>query len=156
MFIRESDGTYRPALATEITAAAIANLNRQFRKGALLTSPTLVRDYLKLKIGSLEHEVFSVIYLNSENRVLSFETPFRGTINAASVYPREVVKRALVLNAAAVIFSHNHPSGASEPSQADIEVTDRLKSSLELIDVRVLDHLVVGETVTSFVERGWI
>jgi DNA repair protein RadC len=119
-----------------------------------LTSPQASKDFVKLQLATYEHEVFSCLFLDNRNRVITFEEMFRGTIDGASVYPREVVKACLSHNAAAVIFAHNHPSGATEPSQADIAITERLKKALALIDVRVLDHLIVGDEVTSFAERG--
>jgi DNA repair protein RadC len=119
-----------------------------------LTSPQASKDFVKIKLATYEHEVFSCLFLDNRNRVITFEEMFRGTIDGASVYPREVVKACLSCNAAAVIFAHNHPSGATDPSQADIAITERLKKALALIDVRVLDHLIVGEEVTSFAERG--
>jgi len=102
----------------------------------------------------LEHEVFTVLWLDNRNRVLAFEELFRGTIDGASVHPPEVVKSALIHNAAACIIAHNHPSGVSTPSQADRTVTDKLKEALSLIDVRVLDHIIVGDECTSFAEQG--
>ena len=119
-----------------------------------LTSPQASKDYVKLQLSSYEHEVFACLWLDNRNRVINFNKLFRGTIDGASVYPREVVKAALKHNAAAVIFAHNHPSGVAEPSHADEQITKRLKDALALIDVRVLDHLVVGEEVISFAERG--
>ncbi len=119
-----------------------------------LTSPNDSRDYVKLKLAEYEHEVFACLFLDQRHRVIAFEELFRGTIDGASVYPREVVKACLSHNAAAVIFAHNHPSGIAEPSQSDERITKRLKDALALIDVRVLDHLVVGEEVVSFAERG--
>ena len=120
----------------------------------LLTSPQASKDYVKLQLANYEHEVFACLFLNNRHRVIAFEKLFRGTIDGASVYPREVVKACLSHNAAAVIFAHNHPSGVAEPSQADQHITNRLKDALALIDVRVLDHLVVGQDVVSFAERG--
>lgn len=119
-----------------------------------LTSPDCSRNYVKLQLARYEHEVFACLWLDNRNRVIRFNKLFRGTIDGASVYPREVVKAALKHNAAAVILSHNHPSGVAEPSHADEQITKRLKEALALIDVRVLDHLVVGEEVVSFAERG--
>jgi DNA repair protein RadC len=119
-----------------------------------LTTPQASKNFVKLQLAKYEHEVFACLMLDNRNRVIAFRELFRGTIDAASVYPREVVKQVLADNAAAVIFAHNHPSGATEPSQADIAITERLKKALALIDVRVLDHLIVGEEVTSFAERG--
>ena len=119
-----------------------------------LTSPGDSKDYVKLQLSTYEHEVFACLFLDQRHRVITFEELFRGTIDGASVYPREVVKAALSHNAAAVIFSHNHPSGDAEPSKADQAITKRQKAALALIDVRVLDHLVVGREVISFAERG--
>lgn len=119
-----------------------------------LTSPQASKDYVKLHLATYEHEVFACLFLDNKHRVITFEKLFRGTIDSASVYPREVVKACLSHNAAAVILAHNHPSGVAEPSQSDIQITRRLTEALQLIDVRVLDHLIVGEEVVSFAERG--
>ena len=119
-----------------------------------MTSPQASKDFVKLQLATYEHEVFACLFMDNRNRVIAFEELFRGTIDGASVYPREVVKACLRHNSAAVIFAHNHPSGVSEPSQADERITKRLKDALALIDVRVLDHLIVGEEVVSFAERG--
>jgi len=119
-----------------------------------LTSPQASKDYVKLQLAHFEHEIFACVFMDNKNCVITFEKLFRGTIDGASVYPREVVKACLSHNAAAVIFAHNHPSGSSEPSKADKMITKRLNDALALIDVRVLDHLIVGEDVTSFAERG--
>lgn len=121
-----------------------------------IESPNAFRDYLKVKLRGYHHEVFCVIFLDNRHRVIAFEEMFRGTINASAVYPREVVKRALELNAAAVTFVHNHPSGVAEPSMADRSITDRLKVALGTVDIRSLDHLVIGNDMVSFAERGWI
>jgi DNA repair protein RadC len=120
----------------------------------LLTSPQASKNYVKLQLATYEHEVFACLFMDNRNRVITFDELFRGTIDGASVYPREVVKACLSHNAAAVIFAHNHPSGVAEPSLADERITNRLKEALALIDVRVLDHLIVGEEVVSFAERG--
>jgi DNA repair protein RadC len=120
-----------------------------------LTSPECVRQYLSLKLSNLGHEMFACLFLDNKHRVIEYQEMFRGTLGSASVYPREVVKACLSVNAAAVIFAHNHPSGVAEPSDADIQITDKLKSALALIDVRVLDHVVVGDgEPVSFAERG--
>jgi DNA repair protein RadC len=121
-----------------------------------LTSPQASKDYVKLQLATYEHEVFACLFLDNTNRVITFEEMFRGTIDSANVYPREVVKACLRNNAAAVIFTHNHPSGIAEPSQADIAITECLKKALALVDIRVLDHLIVGEEVVSFAERGML
>ena len=122
----------------------------------VLASPAAVRDWLKLKLGGLGYEVFGVLWLDSKIRLIAWEELFRGTLSQASVYPREVVKRALAHNAAAALLCHNHPSGVAEPSQADELLTRNLKDALALVDVRVLDHFIVAGTATplSFAERG--
>jgi DNA repair protein RadC len=132
-------------------------LVEEMRERDALSSPTAVRDYLRLKLAGLPHEVFLVVFLDAQNRVVEAEELFRGTLTQTSVYPREVVKRALARNAAGVILAHNHPSGVAEPSQADRWLTERLKSALALVDVRVLDHFVVaGNRSLSFAEHGWL
>lgn len=131
------------------------HLYEEMQRGDALTSPGSVRRYLKSQLLGLPHEVFACLFLDNQHRVIAFEELFRGTLDSASVYPREVVKRALAHNAAALILTHNHPSGVSEPSQADLMLTRRLKESLALVDIRVLDHLVVGDgEPVSFAERG--
>ena len=130
-------------------------LSEQFSRGVAISSPKESADYLVSQLAALEHEVFSILFLDNRHRVISFDQMFIGTIDGASVHPREVVKRALQHNAAAVILAHNHPSGIPEPSRADISLTRRLTDALALIDVRVLDHIVVGGVETaSFAERG--
>ncbi|AZF15506.1 MULTISPECIES: DNA repair protein RadC [Pseudomonas] len=130
---------------------------RFFARGPILTSPDTVAAYLKLRLAQQDHEVFGVIFFDAQHRVLAFEILFHGSIDGASVYPRQVVKRSLAHNAAAVIFVHNHPSGCTEPSQADRVLTARLKEALALIDVCVLDHFIVGEgRPLSLAEYGWI
>lgn len=125
--------------------------------GQAIISPEITKSYLSLKLAERERESFCALFLDSQHRVIEFEELFHGTIDGASVYPREVVKSALKKNAAAVIFSHNHPSGMPEPSEADKTITIKLKSALELIDVRVLDHIVIGGlSSVSFAERGLI
>lgn len=125
--------------------------------GVAFTSATLTRDWLRLNLAGLEREVFMVVFLDNQNRLLAHETLFHGTITSTEVHPREVVKAALRHNAAAAIFAHNHPSGYAEPSDADRRITERLKKALMLVEVRVLDHLIVGsKEIVSFAERGWI
>ena len=119
-----------------------------------ISSPEDSKTYVKLQLAHYEHEIFACLFLDNRHHVIAFEKLFRGTIDGASVYPREVVKTALSHNAAAVILCHNHPSGVTEPSQADIQITSRLKEALALVDVRVLDHLIVGQDVLSLAERG--
>lgn len=126
-------------------------------RGEGLTSPELTRDYLRACLRDSPQEQFGCLFMDSQHRVIKYQTLFYGTIDAACVYPREVVKRCLAHNAAAVIFAHNHPSGVAEPSQADRRITERLVSALELVDIRVLDHFVVGDAeLVSFAERGWL
>ncbi|MBL4580774.1 MAG: DNA repair protein RadC [Gammaproteobacteria bacterium] len=121
----------------------------------ILTSSEATRDYLRAKYRDCQSEIFSCLFLNNQHHIVKLEELFRGTIDGAAVYPREVVKRCLYHNAAAVILAHNHPSGIAEPSRADIAITKKLRIALELIDVRVLDHLVIGNSmVVSFAERG--
>jgi DNA repair protein RadC len=145
---------------TEHEEAAIRNalriLEDHMRYNAIqLTDPKVVTDYLKLRFSGLEHEEFHVIYLDAQNRVIETTRLFRGTLTQTSVYPREVVKEALAMNAAGVVFAHNHPSGNVEASRADEYLTKNLKEALSLIDVRVLDHIIVaGAESMSFAERG--
>lgn len=129
----------------------------QLQRGSALTSPDLVRDYLQLQLSDRSREVFACLLLDSQHRVICFDELFKGTIDSATVHPREVVKLALKHNAAAMILAHNHPSGVAEPSLADQNITKRIKEALTLVDIRLLDHLVVGagETV-SLAERGMI
>lgn len=130
-------------------------LREQLAERDVLTSPGAVKDFLRLKLQDLPREVFVVIFLDAQNRVQAVDELFAGTLTQTSVYPREVVKRALAHNAAAVIFAHNHPSGVAEPSHADEALTRALQQALALVDVRVLDHLVVGKgCALSFAERG--
>src|ERR1700735_5542674 len=150
-----ADGSSRIATPEEIIAAAPEHMSRRVRRGTSLASPKATRDYLALKLGSLEHEVFAVLFLDKRHRLISYKEMFRGTIDGASVHPREVVKEALKQNAAAVILAHPHPSGVAEPSQADEFITGRLKSALDLVDIRVLDHIIIaGGDAISFAERG--
>ena len=150
----------QPRVASKLQAAAELvrrSLVEAMTHRDVLTSPAAVRTYLRLMLARLEHEVFVVLFLDAQNRVIASEEMFRGTLTQTSVYPREVVKRTLELNAAAVILSHNHPSGVAEPSRADEFLTQTLKASLALIDARVLDHFIVagnGNTIVSFAERG--
>ncbi len=131
------------------------HLADSLRRGDALTSPQLTRRFLASRLRHLPHEVFACLFLDNRHRVLRFEELFRGTIDAASVYPREVVKRALACNAAAVILAHNHPSGVAEPSGADRLITERLRDALAVVDIRLLDHMVVGDgEPVSFAERG--
>jgi len=142
----------------EIVQMALAILEHRFgMKRKSLNSPEQVRDYLRLSISAVEHEVFCVAFCDAQHRVIAFEEMFRGTLTQTSVYPREIVKRALAHNCAAVVFAHNHPSGVAEPSRADEVLTRNLKQALSLVDVKVLDHFIIaGGAAMSFAERGLI
>ena len=141
---------------------AVLELSRRYmmeqcQRAAVFNSPQAVYDYLTLELRGLQQEVFMVLYLDSQNRLIKEETLFYGTINAASVYPREVLKAALKNNAAALILAHNHPSGIAEPSQADKLITTKLQQALQLVDINILDHIIVGgDNCVSFAERGLI
>ncbi|HEX6364284.1 MAG TPA: DNA repair protein RadC [Albitalea sp.] len=147
-----------PAKRAELAAVvelARRALAQRLAERPVFDAPQRVKDYLRLQLGHLGHEVFAVLFLDAQNRLVALEPMFRGTLTQTSVYPREVVKRALELHAAAVILAHNHPSGIAEPSRADEWLTRSLAAALQLVDVRVLDHLVIGRSdVVSFAERG--
>lgn len=148
-----------PAKYTQLQAVmeiGRRHLEQAIVRDSVLQSPSAVRRYLKATLRHEQSEVFGCLFLDTKHRPLGFEVLFRGSIDSASVYPREVIKRALANNAAALILCHNHPSGVSEPSHADLVLTRRLKTALELVDVRVLDHLIVGDgEPLSMVEHGW-
>lgn len=149
----------RPQRGDAVIIKALELLERRLRKpGVLLSSPGQVRAFLMLKLAELEHEVFVVLFLDAQNRLIEAREMFRGTLTQTSVYPREVVRAALSLNASAVIVAHNHPSGVCEPSHSDRQLTDALRPALALVDVRLLDHLIVaGSTIPlSFSERGFL
>ena len=147
-----------PARFAEMQAAieiSRRQLTDPLKAGPSLSSPRATRDFLVAKLRDLEHEVFCCLYLDKRHRLIHFEELFRGTIDGASVHPREIVKLALQRNAAAIIIAHNHPSGIAEPSQADELITQRVKEALGLVDIRLLDHIVVGDGVSvSLAERG--
>ena len=147
-----------PAKRAEIVAVlelARRALAEELKEKALFSTPQAVRDFLQLQLGSRQHEIFAVLFLNSQNRLIALEEMFRGTLTQTSVYPREVVIRALALNAASVVLAHNHPSGAAEPSRTDEMLTQTLKTALALVDVRVLDHFVVtASRSVSMAELG--
>jgi DNA repair protein RadC len=147
--------TLREATHEEVIEAARQSLARRVRQGAALESPGRTRDFVLVELSDRPHETFCIIHLDNRHRVIAWQELFRGTIDGASVYPREVVKEALGRNAAACILVHNHPSGVAEPSQADELITHRLKDALALVEIRVLDHLIVaGSTALSMAERG--
>ncbi len=148
--------------AKYVQLKAALELGRRYLEAGLkrdtaLTNPQQTRDYLKCRLRAYPHEVFACLFLDNRHRIIGFEELFSGTINGASVHPREVVKRGLFHNAAALIFAHNHPSGIAEPSEADRSITTRLKDALALVDIRVLDHFIIGDKeVVSFAEKGLI
>lgn len=135
---------------------AMSYMLRELKTNPIFSSPELVKDYMRLHYAGCEREEFTVVYLDAQHRLIECKTEFVGTLTQASVYPREIVKRAVLLNASSVILAHNHPSGNNTPSRADEMLTDTLKSTLALIDCRVLDHLIVGHSVLSFAEKGLI
>ncbi|HET6629587.1 MAG TPA: DNA repair protein RadC [Woeseiaceae bacterium] len=152
----EGVGPVRLAILKALPELAKRYFEQTLPAGQAIRSPADTESFLMARLRDLPHELFCCIYLDNRHRIIAFEELFRGTIDGTSVYPREVVKQALAVNAAAVILAHNHPSGVAEPSQADERITRRLKSALELVDIRLLDHLVVGQSVTSMASRGLI
>ena len=148
-------GSAKTAQLAAVLELARRSLREDLKAGCALASPGAVRDYLRLALGGRRHEVFVCIYVDAQHRVIGIEELFRGSLTQTSVYPREVVKAALAVNAAAVIFAHNHPSGVAQPSQADELLTRQLKEALALVDIKVLDHFIVtGNQALSFAERG--
>lgn len=155
LLVRDVAGTYRPAAVDEVLAAVQRVLASRVRGANVLTSPAVVKDFLRARLGALPHEVFAVVHLDAQHAVLDYVEMFRGTVTQTSVYPREVLKDALALNSSALLLVHCHPSGCAEPSRADEHLTQTLKAAAALVDVRVLDHLIVaGSTVLSMAERG--
>lgn len=156
----ETTGTYlveSPVTETDILLMARQLANLRLRRGRALTSPKEVFSHLQALLADYEHEVFAMLMLDSRHRVIAFQEVFRGTLDGASVYPREIVKVALEHNAAAMVLVHNHPSGDPEPSQADRNLTNKLQDALNLVGVRTLDHIVVGhEGCVSLAEQGYL
>lgn len=150
-------GDYRQVDADEVLQAAQQVLLGRVRGSDVLGSPQAVRDFLRVKLGALEHEMFAVVHLDAQNRVIEYVEMFRGTVSQTSVYPREVVRESMMRNSAALLLVHNHPSGSTQPSRADEMLTQTLKAALSLVDVRVLDHLIVaGSDILSMAERGLV
>ena len=149
-------GNAKYAQLQAVMELANRHFSESLKRKDCLTSPADTMAYLHSRLRDRQHEVFACVMLDNRNRVIVFREMFRGTIDGASVYPREVVKQALADNAAAVILAHNHPSGIAEPSQADIQITERLKKALALVDIRVLDHVIIGDETLCFSERGLI
>ncbi len=148
-----------PAKFVQFQAAleiARRHLSEDLARGDCLTSPEQTRNYLRARLRDYKYEVFACLMLDNRNRVIAFREMFRGTIDGASVYPREVIRQALADNAAAVILAHNHPSGVCEPSQADILITRRLRKALGLVDIRVLDHVIIGDEISCLSEQGLV
>lgn len=157
LFVRDGGRRYQPASAEEIVAAARALVDQRIRRGAVIQAPGAAEDLFREKLAGCEREVFAVAFLDTRHRLIDYREMFLGSIDGAEVHPREVVKAALHLNAAALIVGHNHPSGSPEPSAADRAVTARLKQALALVDVRLLDHIVVGgASVTSMAALGMV
>jgi len=155
LFIHGADGAFEPATTEQSLAAARQALAHRVRRGASLSSPQKVREYLTVRLGHLDHEIFGLILVDNRHRVIEYIELFRGTIDGASVYPREIVKLALEKGAAACVLLHNHPSGVKDQSHADELITKRIAAALALIEVRVLDHCIVaGAEILSFAEQG--
>lgn len=158
MYIKDTCGTYRKATPSEILDAAQAAARQLFRRGRQLTCVADSKAAILAQIGQKESEVFACLFLDNRHRVIAFEELFQGTIDGAPVYPREIVRRAIHHNAAAIVLAHNHPTGIAEPSTADKGITARIEDAMKLIDVRVLDHIIVGSAgeTYSFTESGLI
>lgn len=151
--VRDGRGRYRPASASQILEAARQVIDQKMQRGASFRSPAACKSYLCTKLGGFEHEVFAVLFLDTQHRLIEYAEMFRGTIDQTHVHPREVIKEALRLNASAVVLAHNHPSGGTAPSAEDKLLTQQIKAGLSLVDVRVLDHIIVaGCNTTSFAE----
>ncbi len=159
-FIADNNGKYKATRALtekQIMSAAKALIKKKFTKGVSITSPDATIAYLRSQYANYEYEAFICIFLDNQHRIIKVVEMFKGTIDGASIYPREVVKKALELNAAAVIFAHNHPSGVHTPSEADKSITQKLKQALDLVDIRTLDHFIIGGAgYYSFSEFGLI
>ena len=154
LYTRDLCGFYQPAPKETILSEARRLTGYQLRRRAAIASPDAAKEAIGLKLADLEYELFACLFLDTRHQVLAWREMFRGSVNRATVHPREVVKEALALNASAVILAHNHPSGGIEPSKEDLELTRTLTEILKVIDVRVLDHLIVGDEVVSLAETG--
>lgn len=155
LYVRDG-GDYRRATAHEVMERAKRLIERKHCRGKQFTSPQVVEEYLKIKLGYEDNERFVALWLDNRHRLIAYEELFNGTIDGTSVYPRVVVKQAIAHNAAAVIFAHPHPSGVAEPSTADENITRRLKQALDLVDIRLLDHVIVGQQCVSLAARGFL
>lgn len=155
LLVHDAQGRYLPATTDQILEAARQAVDQKLVRGTAFTSPAVVKEYLTAKLAGFDVEMFAVLFLDSQHRLIEYVEMFQGTLNQASVYPREVARAALNRHAAAVIVAHNHPSGNPEPSAADQALTAHLKKALALLDVNTLDHVVVaGRETVSFAERG--
>ncbi|MBM9514262.1 JAB domain-containing protein [Desulfogranum marinum] len=150
LFIKDPDGDYRPAPQKQVLAEANKLAGDQLRRGQSIVSAECAKAVIGCKLHGKQCEVFACLFLDAQHRVLAFKEMFRGTINKTTVHPREIIKEALWLNAEAIILAHNHPSGCNRPSQQDITLTQNLVEILKVVDVRILDHLIVGEEITAF------
>ena len=156
IYVRNEKGRYMPAPKETIISEAKRLLSYGLRRGTAIRGSTDAKEAIGQKLITYECEVFACLFLDTQYRILAFKELFRGTINATTVYPREILKESLILNATAVIFAHNHPSGSTAPSEQDIELTKILKDILKVAEVRVLDHLIVGETTLSMADEGYL
>jgi DNA repair protein RadC len=156
LFIKDNSGEYIPAPKESIFSAAKQLSGTQLRRGTCISSSSLARQAVGNRLTGYQCEVFACLFLDSQHRLLAFQEMFRGTVHSTTVYPREIIREALKLNAAAVVLVHNHPSGETEPSSRDIDLTRKLKEILQVVDVQVLDHLVIGNTVLSMADSGYM
>ncbi len=154
LFVQDQDGAYLPAPKKVVLTEANKLMGYQLRRGALILSADSAKSVIGYRLRNREFEIFACLFLDSRHRVLALKELFTGTINHATVHPRVIVKEALQLNAAAVILAHNHPSGENQPSKQDITLTNTLADILQVVDVRVLDHLIIGDEVTAFSDLG--
>jgi DNA repair protein RadC len=154
LFVKDQNGEYRPAPRKLVLTEANKLMGYQLRRGALIHSAEAAKEVIGCKLRGSQHEVFACLFLDAQHRVLAFKEMFTGTINHTSVHPRVIVKEALQLNAEAIILAHNHPSGKNQPSAQDITLTRTLSDILKVIDVRILDHLIVGDEVLAFTDLG--
>ena len=155
LYIQDQSGTYLPASKETVFTEARNLSSYKLRRGTVITSPAEAKEAIGVKLTGLEYELFACLFLDSRHHVLAWREMFRGTVNRTTVHPRELVREAIDCNASAVILAHNHPSGCADPSREDVELTRTLADILKVIDVRVLDHLIVGEEVVSLVESGY-
>ena len=155
LLMEDGKGGYTPATAERILEVARSVAEQRLAKGACLDSPPVVRECLPALLGTYSEERFGVLFLDSQHKLIAYEEMFRGTLDAATVHPREIAKEALGHHAGAVILAHNHPSGSPEPSQADIQITQRIKAALALLEIKVIDHFIAtGSSTVSMAERG--